>query len=642
MTPALSGLEPPPQGEGHRRSATLAACGLCLLAALVLWLFIGRGSAAFTADDAIACLMARDIAHLRDAPVFFSGQEYLGALDSYWLAAFFAVLPEDVSTFRVAFGVLFVCTVLAVWRLTSLAFGQRAGLVAGLYLVVGPPFLHYKALSAGYGAVLLMVALLLLLLVQLEARIQADRSTGATLGLLGLTGGLAWWLHPLCGVVVFSALAAVAVGGVRRHMLRGSRIGILALAFMMGSLPWWLRNLRTGFASLAGPELTRLPLGAALSRAPALVTESLSIFYGGGSVAAQAPFFEGAWVVTGSLFLLVAVSSLWLACRAGGNLGRYTAAICAPLLLVTPALVVLNPIADFREPRYLFPVYVVTAVVTGAALTRRVRQRWLQAVLALAIFGFAVHGHTRFDRFGVTTGVSQEWARLASEELLASGVSSLFASYWDAYPITFSSGGRVIGTPFGWWNRTRRRADLETVAGSPNPAFLLGQVEAGRLEEYLRRSSAKYSTRLLAGKVLIKDVEAVDLAQAKSCLCVPAGWKAGVVEWLGVAMPQRVSTGATFTATVRLRHHLQLPWPQNASLSYHWRTLDRRDVVFDNVRTPFSASPEPGTETAVPVLVVAPESPGEYLLVFDVVEEGVAWLESLGNSPLERRMTVRN
>ncbi len=71
-------------------------------------------------------------------------------------------------------------------------------------------------------------------------------------------------------------------------------------------------------------------------------------------------------------------------------------------------------------------------------------------------------------------------------------------------------------------------------------------------------------------------------------------------------------------------------------VSYRWRALDGGVRVPEGLRSPFPCSVSPGDEVIVPVAVVAPGEPGNYILEFDLVHELVRWFEC----PLQVKMQV--
>jgi hypothetical protein len=72
-------------------------------------------------------------------------------------------------------------------------------------------------------------------------------------------------------------------------------------------------------------------------------------------------------------------------------------------------------------------------------------------------------------------------------------------------------------------------------------------------------------------------------------------------------------------------------------VAYRWKRPDGSTVVEHSPRGAFPAPVAPGAEAIVPLRVIAPEEPGEYVLEVDVVHEFVRWFES----PFEVTITVR-
>jgi hypothetical protein len=60
-------------------------------------------------------------------------------------------------------------------------------------------------------------------------------------------------------------------------------------------------------------------------------------------------------------------------------------------------------------------------------------------------------------------------------------------------------------------------------------------------------------------------------------------------------------------------------------LSYHWLAADGHIAVFDGIRTNLTRSLVPGSRQTLPAKVRAPAQPGQYRLVWDMVQEEVTW-----------------
>jgi hypothetical protein len=62
-------------------------------------------------------------------------------------------------------------------------------------------------------------------------------------------------------------------------------------------------------------------------------------------------------------------------------------------------------------------------------------------------------------------------------------------------------------------------------------------------------------------------------------------------------------------------------------VSYRWRAPDGTLRVAEGLRTPFPCAVSPGEQVIVPVGVMPPDEPGDYILEFDLVHELVRWFD---------------
>lgn len=111
--------------------------------------------------------------------------------------------------------------------------------------------------------------------------------------------------------------------------------------------------------------------------------------------------------------------------------------------------------------------------------------------------------------------------------------------------------------------------------------------------------------------------------------------KAGFqVDWALVSVPDTMAHGATVYVQATFRNLGDKPIAtENLSVSYHWFTLTPSgpvQAIWDGVRTPVTAAVAPGSSYPTPVKVVAPDKPGDYLLVLDLVRDGVSWFGPRG------------
>jgi hypothetical protein len=76
------------------------------------------------------------------------------------------------------------------------------------------------------------------------------------------------------------------------------------------------------------------------------------------------------------------------------------------------------------------------------------------------------------------------------------------------------------------------------------------------------------------------------------------------------------------------------------NFSYRWFRQDGTTAVIDGLRTGVERPPAPGEALDALVTVEAGLPAGNYILVIDVVEEGVSWFADLGVAPLKYHVEI--
>ncbi len=116
----------------------------------------------------------------------------------------------------------------------------------------------------------------------------------------------------------------------------------------------------------------------------------------------------------------------------------------------------------------------------------------------------------------------------------------------------------------------------------------------------------------------------------------------GSQEWYGASyqVPPRLSLqpDSFNDMPITLTNVGRLTWQSHQTppfaLSYHWLTSGSEEiVVFDGLRTPFPGPVAPGESVTLHARVRAPDYPGRYTLVWDVVQEHRTWLSLEGVYP---------
>jgi hypothetical protein len=110
-----------------------------------------------------------------------------------------------------------------------------------------------------------------------------------------------------------------------------------------------------------------------------------------------------------------------------------------------------------------------------------------------------------------------------------------------------------------------------------------------------------------------------------------------------VSAPSVVKAGEQFSLQVRVKNEGNTVWlaqdrtgePLQVGLGNHWLDSEARVVIHDDGRSPVLDDLRPGQEVEMPLTVNAPQSPGDFVLEVDMVQEGVSWF-GLRGSPTVR------
>jgi len=117
------------------------------------------------------------------------------------------------------------------------------------------------------------------------------------------------------------------------------------------------------------------------------------------------------------------------------------------------------------------------------------------------------------------------------------------------------------------------------------------------------------------------------------------------VTWLEYSVPETIPPDAVTTASFKLRNEGSKVWPAEGPnpvhLAYHWFTPSGQLAgCWDTFRAILPDDVPPGSEVSLVSVLKSPASPGQYVLRWDLVEEGVAWFSKEGAAPLEMAIEV--
>lgn len=237
--------------RGHQEIGIVA--GLLLIAAVLRLVLAARGWPYLDSDEATVGLMAHDILHNGAHPLFFYGQDYLGALQAYLAVPFFALIGTGIFALRATTTAQALCFLLVLYAFTRAVYSRRVALCTLALLALGPSQALYREMQAGVGAQdTLVLGALWLWLIVLRLRATAGRRAVALDVAIGLTAGLALW----CEFLVLPFLAAGAIALVvdgRRRPAKSSarRLAAIILPALFVLTPFLFANVQSGGATFA-------------------------------------------------------------------------------------------------------------------------------------------------------------------------------------------------------------------------------------------------------------------------------------------------------------------------------------------------------------------------------------------------------
>lgn len=429
-----AGVAPPRRAP----PALLVVATVLAAIALRVWILaspIGRADG----DEAVVGLMAR--AFLRgDFSVFFWGQAYGGAVEPGLVALAFGAGGTSTVALKLVPVTLAGIASWLIWRVGRRTVGEPAAATAGLLFLVFPPaFLWWSTKERGFYWAALVLGLGVLL-AALRIGDSAPDPRRRDLAALGLLAGLAWWVTPQSMYLVAPVLCWLSV----RHARLWKRAWPAVPAAMAGAVPWIAWNLLHGLSSFDEPN--PWVTSTYLERLGRFFTTLLPTLLGARHA------FTGNWLLgpVGVVFNCAVVCAFAVfvvrAVRVPERWRRVE-----PLIVVAvtfPFLFALPKASHYViEPRYGLMLTPVIALLVAVPVVTRARQ--IAVALLAVTLGFVTVA--ALERFGERNPMVVDLTppRLGGlvAALDAAGVDRVYADYWIAYPLTFETRERIVGTP---------------------------------------------------------------------------------------------------------------------------------------------------------------------------------------------------
>ncbi|GHO91172.1 hypothetical protein KSF_012200 [Reticulibacter mediterranei] len=397
----------------HANSYGLWAGALIVLAVALRVALIALGWPQLDSDEGTMGIMGMHILSQGEHPVFFYAQGYMGALEAYVAAAFFALFGVSTFTLRIGLVVFFALFLVGMYLLTSRLYTRPWALVTLAFLSLGSAPILARQLVAigGYAETLLFGVCLLVLSVWLAFSSTPDfsnrhhwkRLTGYAAW--GVIAGVALWTDVLIlpfiitgGLLLLVFCWRDLLGWASLFLVLGTLIGVSPMiAYNLTAPPGqdtltYIRNIQAaeGIKHLSFAELFPLQLQGALFISLPGATGATPLCYNyvgdiqivqlGGVHQIRCTLMHTGWSIGIVLLWIVAVffaaSAIWRLFRSSApfaslELRQKLVRYAGRLALLLNAIFVLLPFL-FSPAAAYFPVpdmrYLVGMLVTTPAL----------------------------------------------------------------------------------------------------------------------------------------------------------------------------------------------------------------------------------------------------------------------------------
>lgn len=225
---------------------------ILIIAVLVRLVIIFTKYHSINSDNGILGLMAKHILK-GEFPAFFYGQPYMGSLEAFIIAFFFIILGISVNSMLLAMTFITTVGIISAYFLGKELWDKRLGLYAMVIACIPPAYFFWHGLSAfgGYPETFLFGNIMLTLtLIAVKENNKILKIKYYTW--LGLTAGIAFWTHLLALYYIVPAMIFIFVNE-NKKLLFLKAVPFATPAFILGSAPLWIYNLRHHFETFKFP-----------------------------------------------------------------------------------------------------------------------------------------------------------------------------------------------------------------------------------------------------------------------------------------------------------------------------------------------------------------------------------------------------
>lgn len=481
-----------------------------------------------TTDESISQLLAGLISRGEEYPLLFFGQPYQFPLEAYLMSVFSEVLPNDAFGARIQLFVIRLITMVLLCILAIKVFDKGKRLPTLTLILV--PSAYWLVTQAGYPVPQHTVfAFFSSLIFLLALRLNREKNPAYLLTVsIGILSGLLVSNHLLALSVVTGASLIVLFTGSMRLFLQ--RTPALVGGLLIGLIPYLLAlytidGAYDAIVSRLDPgvffnRFFNVVIGHALPGAMGINPPRFPDFsdHISGWEAMRAIFVTGFLLILATV-ILIRLYKFYTHTRAARWPRLQWPDMFLIITLASITMMAMNSGSRWSEHRYLLPAVWAFPFLIGYVYT------WGTSFVRLIIGGFTV----ALFVVNLTTGVKviedwhhpdtiQAYADTPELDLIMAwmqeqNIQHCYASFWQAYRLTYESGGKLICGPvynerfFDWPVPYKDEVDRQT-----RVAFVMSHTHQSRysflkLEDRLKTYGISYQRKIFGTRYIYYNFE---------------------------------------------------------------------------------------------------------------------------------------
>lgn len=430
------------------RNLVILSC-ILIIGILLRLIYLIKWGSYFDIDEILPGLMSKHILEGKELPVFYYGQNYLGAFESYVGAMFFWIFGISILSCKLAPFLFSVLLIITTFYFGKCLYDEKIGLLSAMFMSIPTSYIFEWSLAARSGFVEHLVVFTLMGTLFWSIFVKEDNSL-VKVSLFGFVCGLGLWIYQTV-VIYFVIFLVLGIPRLKSMDVRKFVIPF-SLFFLMGSFPFVIFQI---FHPLATAEILSMKFfqveaseyykhgvvssilsGIINQLNPALwINNYLRIM--GGEVTWFSSIFRFhnlVGIFLGIIVLKFFFQRLKISWRF--NLKNFEGIDFLILLFV------FTFILGHEKARYLMPCYIVVMVIYSYFISHIKKKNFRFVFIALLLMANAYGTISLLVKGPINMELSHSYEKVINF-LESEGLYFGYSGYETGYPINFLSGEKI-------------------------------------------------------------------------------------------------------------------------------------------------------------------------------------------------------